>query len=195
MVAGLTGGIGSGKSTVARLFELMGCLLFESDAVAKDIYFDPEIREQVKALLGEKAYLSDKAIDKSYISSKIFTHKLLLQQLNEIIHPAVIKKSTLFVDANPGKIVIKETALLFEAKLEKHVDKIILVVADDETRIKRVMQRDGLSRDAVVQKLNSQLPQEENIKKANYIIYNNDSDLLIPQVVMVCDKLFKFQNA
>lgn len=195
MVVGLTGGIGSGKSTVARLFELMGCLLFESDAVAKEIYFEPEIREKVKDLLGEKAYLSEKAIDKSYISSKIFTDKLLLQHLNEIIHPAVVKKSTLFVDANPGKIVIKETALLFEAKLEKQMDKIILVVAEDETRIKRIMQRDGLSRDAVVQKINSQLSQEDKIKKADYIIYNNDSDLLIPQVVKVYDKLFKFQNA
>ncbi|PBQ33977.1 dephospho-CoA kinase [Sphingobacteriaceae bacterium] len=195
MVVGLTGGIGSGKSIVARLFELMGCLTFESDVVAKEIYFDPEVRQQVIGLLGAESYLSETTLNKAYISSKIFSDAKLLQSLNSIIHPAVIKKSRLFVDANPGKIVIKETALLFEAKLEKQMDKIILVVADDETRIQRVMQRDGISREEVLKKIDSQLPQEEKIKKADYVIYNSSTQLLTPQVVAVYKDLLKFQHA
>lgn len=195
MVAGLTGGIGSGKSTVARLFELMGCLHFESDVIAKEVYFDPEVREKVISLLGEKTYLPNGRIDKAYIGSKIFSDKTVLRDLNSIIHPAVIERTEIFVKANPGKIILKETALLFEAKLEKHMDKIILVVAGDETRVKRVMERDGLSREEVIQKINNQLSQEEKIKRSDYIIYNNDTDLLIPQVVKIYQELLKFENA
>lgn len=195
MVAGLTGGIGSGKSTVARLFELMGCLIFESDVVAKEIYFDANVRSKVVGLLGEQSYLSKTAINKEFISSKIFSDSKLLEGLNAIIHPAVIEKSRLLVEKHPDKIVIKETALLFEAKLEKQMDKTILVVADDEIRIKRVMQRDSLTREQVVKKINSQLLQEEKIKKSDYIIYNNETELLIPQVVAVYKDLLKFQNA
>lgn len=185
MIVGLTGGIGSGKSTVAKLFELLGCLVFESDKAARDIYFDPLIRPQVTALLGKESYLSEHAIDKAFISSKIFSDASLLKQLNAIIHPAVIGQSKRFAAAHPDRIVIKETALLFEAGLEKDVDTIVLVAADDETRIQRVMARDKLSREEVLRKINSQLSQEEKIKRSDRVIYNDESELLIPQVLKV----------
>lgn len=189
MVAGLTGGIGSGKSTVARLFELLGCAIFESDAIAKEVYFDPDVKPKVISLLGKESYLSETKIDKAFISSKIFSDTLLLQKLNAIIHPAVIHRSNLFLQKNPEKVVIKETALLFEAHLEKDVDKIILVVAQDETRISRVIQRDGLSREEVQKKIKSQLPQEEKVKKADFIIYNDETELVIPQVIKIYNAL------
>ncbi|MBS4065719.1 MAG: dephospho-CoA kinase [Chitinophagaceae bacterium] len=185
MVAGLTGGIGSGKSTVARLFELLGCAIFESDLAAKEVYFDPAIRPKIIELLGKESYLSETRIDKTYISSKIFSDTRLLQKLNTIIHPAVIDRSKRFIKENSGKVVIKETALLFEAHLEKEVDKIILVVANDETRISRVMQRDNLGREDVLKKIKSQLPQEEKMKKSDFIIYNDETTLVIPQVIEV----------
>lgn len=191
MVVGLTGGIGSGKSTVAKILELLGCAIFESDEVAKSVYFEPEIKTQVINLLGAQAYLSENQINKKHIGSKIFSDTTLLQKLNSIIHPSVIQKSKEFIAHHPDKIIIKETALLFEAKLEKEVDKIILVVAEDETRIHRVMQRDGLNKEEVQKKIASQLSQNEKIKKADYIVYNNETDLIVPQVIEIYKTLNK----
>lgn len=195
MVAGLTGGIGSGKSTVAKLFELLGCAVFESDDVARDVYFEPEIKSKVIELLGSESYRSPTSIDKKFISSKIFSDTQLLQQLNAIIHPAVIAKSKQFIKEHPNQLVIKETALLFEAHLENEVDVIILVVANDELRINRVMQRDGLTRGEVEKKIKSQLPQSEKIKKADFIIYNDETELVIPQVIKIYEALTRKTNA
>jgi dephospho-CoA kinase len=189
MIVGLTGGIGSGKSTVAKLFEIMGCAVFYSDTVAKEIYFDSAIKPKVINLLGEAAYISNNEIDKKYIGSKIFSDTNLLHQLNAIIHPAVIEKFKEFKKLNAGKLIVKETALLFEAKLESEVDKIVLVSANDELRINRVMQRDGLSKEEVVTKMKAQLPQEDKIKLADFVINNNEEDFLITQVLTIFSKL------
>lgn len=189
MVIGLTGGIGSGKSTVARLFEIIGCAVFYSDDVAKEIYFDREIRAKVISLLGSEAYVSETEINKKYISSKIFPDTPLLHGLNAIIHPAVIKKFDIFKKKHINNLVIKETALLFEAKLEGQADKIVLVAADDELRIKRVMQRDGLSKEEVIKKIQAQLPQQEKIEKSDFVIHNDEKEFLITQVLTIYNKL------
>ncbi|MCE3226657.1 MAG: dephospho-CoA kinase [Bacteroidetes bacterium] len=189
MIVGLTGGIGSGKSIVAKIFGMLGCALFNSDEAAKEIYFDEVIREKVIALLGKEAYLSDTEINKTFIGSKIFSDTVLLHQLNGIIHPAVKEEFKKFVVTNPGKLIIKETALLFEAKIDGDVDKIILVAANDELRIKRVMRRDGLNEQDVIRKIKSQLPQEEKIKRSHFVIYNNEQEFLITQVLDVYNKL------
>lgn len=189
MVIGLTGGIGSGKSTVARLFEIIGCAVFYSDDVAKEIYFDREIRAKVISLLGSEAYVSETEINKKYISSKIFSDTILLHGLNAIIHPAVIKKFEIFKKKHINNLVIKETALLFEAKLEGQADKIVLVAADDELRIKRVMQRDGLSKGEVIKKIQAQLPQQEKIEKSDFVIHNDEKEFLITQVLTIYNKL------
>ncbi|MBL7913123.1 MAG: dephospho-CoA kinase [Bacteroidia bacterium] len=192
MVIGLTGGIGSGKSTVAALFELMGCAVFYSDDVAREIYFDNTIKTQVIKLLGKEAYVSVEEIDKKYISSKIFSDTNLLHQLNAIIHPAVIERFKLFKEQNKGKLIIKETALLFEAKLEAQVDKIVLVAANDDLRIKRVMERDSLTEEEVMRKMKAQLPQEEKITRSDVVIYNNEEEFLITQALSVYEK---YKNA
>jgi len=182
MIIGITGGIGSGKSTVSQIFELLGCAVFNSDEVAKTIYFETEIKNKVLLLLGPEAYLSDAQLNKPFINSKIFSNTDLLQQLNAIIHPAVMHKFGEFVKHSKAKLILKETALLFEAHLESGCDKIIVVAANDELRIKRVMLRDKLSREAVLKKIQSQLSQEDKIKKADYVITNNEDKLVIPQV-------------
>lgn len=189
MVIGLTGGIGSGKSTVARLFEIIGCAVFYSDDVAKEVYFDKDIRAKVIDLLGKEAYISEKEINKKYISSKIFTDTALLHGLNAIIHPAVINKFKIFKNDHANQLVVKETALLFEAKLEAQVDKIVLVAADDELRIARVMQRDGLSKEEVVKKIKAQLPQQEKIERSDFVINNDEKEFLITQVLAIYKKL------
>lgn len=189
MIVGLTGGIGSGKSTVAKLFEVLGCAVFNSDEAAKLVYFDKQVKEKVKALLGNEAYVNETTLNKPYISSKIFSNTELLHQLNNIIHPAVKICFTGFKAENSSKIVIKETALLFEAKIDTEVDKIIMVAADDELRIQRVMHRDGLSRQDVMNKIQSQLPQNEKIKLSHFVIYNNEEEFLTTQVLNIYNKL------
>ena len=189
MIVGLTGGIGSGKSTVAKLFEVLGCSVFNSDDAAKEVYFESEHKAEIIKLLGKEAYKSDHELNKSHISNKIFSDTRLLHQLNNIIHPAVKLKFELFKKQNPTQLIIKETALLFEAKIEKEVNKIILVAADDELRINRVMQRDGITREDVLNKIKAQLPQSEKIKLADFVIYNNEKEFLITQVLRIYEEL------
>lgn len=189
MIVCITGGIGSGKSTVSRIFEMLGCSVFNSDDVAKTIYFEKEIKPLVIELLGPEAYLSASQLNKSFINSKIFSNTNLLQKLNAIIHPAVIYKFNEFVKLSKNKLILKETALLFEAHLDSACDKIIVVAADDELRINRVMLRDQLGKEEVQKKIQSQLSQADKIKKANYVITNNDDKLLLPQVIKVFQEL------
>lgn len=194
MIVGLTGCIGSGKSTVAKLFEMMGCVIFYSDLVAKQVYYDKEVRGKVIALLGDMAYKNETEINKAHISSVIFSDTILLHKLNAIIHPAVIEEFNRFAGTNKGRIIIKESALLFEAKLTAGIDKIIVVAATDDLRIKRVMQRENVSREDVLKKISSQLPQEEKIKKADFVISNNEEEFLITQVLEIHKQLKQLNN-
>jgi dephospho-CoA kinase len=189
MIIGLTGGIGSGKSVVARLFEILGCAVFNSDDAAKSVYFNETTRQRVIDLLGKEAYLGEKELNKPFISKKIFSDTDLLHKLNAVIHPEVKNYFENFKKENTGKMIVKETALLFEAKTSREVDKIVLVAASDELRIKRVMARDGLSHEEVLNKIKSQLPQEEKIKLSDYVIYNNEEEFLITQVLKIYGEL------
>ncbi len=189
MLVGLTGGIGSGKSTVAQLFKLLGGVIFNSDLAAKEVYYEKETRLKIINLLGENAYESPTKIDKDFIGRKIFSDTDLLHQLNAIIHPAVKEKFIHFTNQHPQQLIIKETALLFEANLEKEVDKIIVVTSDLNLRIKRLTLRDGLTLEHINKKIKSQLSDEEKIKRADFIIYNNETQLLIPQVISIFNQL------
>lgn len=189
MLAGLTGGIGSGKSVVANMLRILGCEVFDSDKVAKDIYFDGAVKPRIVNLLGQQAYLSDLAIDRAYISRKIFSDTRVLQELNHIIHPAVKARFEEFKHKHQGKIIIKETALLFEVNIYTEFDTIIVVAANDELRIKRVMERDGLNREQVMSKIKSQLSQDEKIKKAHFVVHNDETQLVIPQIISIFNQL------
>lgn len=190
MIAGLTGGIGSGKSTVAGLFVVLGWLHYNSDTVAKSLYFHPEIKKKIIRLLGEEAYLKDGTPNKPYIGTIVFGKAEILQQLNAILHPAVADHFKTFCKEHPHQNILKESALLFEAGLNQQMDKVILVTAPDEIRIQRVMKRDGLSRELVVARMKNQIPQEEKIKKADFVITNDEKTSLIEQVVKVHKVLF-----
>jgi dephospho-CoA kinase len=189
MVVGLTGGIGTGKSTVAKLFELLGAKVFNSDDNAKEQYFVPEIKQKVIALLGADCYLADGSLNRKYISGRIFSDTTLLQKLNSIIHPAVGNDFRDFVNSNPGKLIIKESALLFEVGLDKELDKIILVTSPLELRIERVMKRDNLTREEVMNKIKSQMSEAEKLKLARWVITNDEKEFLIPQTLKVFNEL------
>ncbi|MBO6186815.1 MAG: dephospho-CoA kinase [Chryseobacterium sp.] len=173
-IIGLTGGIGSGKTTVAKFIEEFGFPVYYSDDRAKDIVNDDEdLKIKIKELLGSDAYDKDGIYDRKFVAAKVFNDKELLQSLNQIIHPAVRLDFEDWVKKQTKYLVFKETALLFELKLHKQCYRSVLVTAEDNLRIKRVMDRDGKTYREVQSVMEKQMPEKEKIKLANCIIYNN----------------------
>jgi dephospho-CoA kinase len=190
MIIALTGGIGSGKTTIAKLFETMGCLIYYSDEKAKELYYDTEIKKRVIQLLGSDAYSANGSLNSTFIAGIIFKDKTKLESLNAIIHPALEKDFEIFVkQQSPDRIIIKESALIFETDSYKKIKTIILVTAPLEQKIKRVMQRNKMPRENVVKRMSAQWPDEQKIPLANYIITNDDTEAVIPQVISVLKKI------
>ncbi len=189
MIVGLTGGIGSGKTVVSKLFELLGCKVYNSDERAKDLYFKPSVKLQVIQLLGQEAYIGETEINKTVISQKIFSDTTVLHQLNNIIHPAVKLDFNEFCESHPKAIIIKETALLFETGIYKEVVKSVLVTAPVDIKIERVMKRNQLSKAEVEKRMLAQWIDEQKIPLSSFIINNSGSEALIPQVISIVEKL------
>ena len=190
MIIALTGGIGSGKTTIAKLFETMGCLIYYSDEKAKELYYQTEIKKRVIQLLGSEAYSANGSLNRTYIAEVIFKDKTALESLNAIIHPALEKDFEMYVNQqHPNCIIIKESALIFETDSYKKFKTIILVTAPIEQKIKRVMQRNIISRESVEKRMSTQWPDEKKIPLANYIITNSDTEAIIPQVISILKKI------
>ncbi len=173
-IIGLTGGIGSGKTTVAKFIEDFGFPVYYSDDRAKDIVNDnDDLKVKIKELLGDESYDENGLYNRKFVAEKVFNNKELLQSLNEIIHPAVRLDFEDWVEKQTKYLIFKETALLFELKLHKQCYRSVLVTAEDNIRIKRVMDRDGKTYREVQSVMEKQMPEKEKIKLANCIIYNN----------------------
>lgn len=190
MIIGLTGGIGSGKSTVAKLFETMGCAIYNSDDRAKELYFKPVIKKAVIDLLGSESYVNETTLNRDYISKKVFSDTNLLQQLNAIIHPAVKEDFVQFQSKFPlNTIIIKESALLFETGIYKDLNYNILVTAPIDLKIERVMQRNSFSKTEIEQRMKAQWSDEQKSPLANTIISNDNQTALMPQVISIIETL------
>lgn len=173
-IIGLTGGIGSGKTTVAKFIEDCGFPVYYSDDRAKDIVNDNEdLKIRIKELLGSDSYDENGLYNRKFVAEQVFNNKDLLQSLNEIIHPAVRLDFEDWVKKQTKYLIFKETALLFELQLNKQCYRSILVTAEDNIRIKRVMDRDGKTYREVQSVMEKQMPEKEKIKLADCIIYNN----------------------
>lgn len=173
-IIGLTGGIGSGKTTVAKFIEDFGFPVYYSDDRAKDIVNDnDDLKIKIKELLGDNSYDKNGLYNRKFVAEKVFNNNELLQSLNEIIHPAVRLDFEDWVKKQTKYLVFKETALLFELKLNKQCYRSVLVTAEDNIRIKRVMDRDGKTYREVQSVMEKQMPEREKIKLADCIIYNN----------------------
>ncbi|WP_265428560.1 dephospho-CoA kinase [Chryseobacterium sp. YIM B08800] len=173
-IIGLTGGIGSGKTTVAKFIEDFGFPVYYSDDRAKDIVNDnDDLKAKIKELLGDESYDENGLYNRKFVAEKVFNNKDLLQSLNEIIHPAVRLDFEDWVKKQTKYLIFKETALLFELKLNKQCYQSVLVTAEDNIRIKRVMDRDGKTYREVQSVMEKQMPEKEKIKLADCIIYNN----------------------
>lgn len=174
MIVGLTGGIGSGKSTVADLFRQHGVPIYDSDVEAKKIMEgSDEVRQAIGDLFGPKAY-SGKTLNRKLIADEVFNNPDRLSQLNAIVHPAVRAHFLKWVDGQIFPYVIQETALIFENKMQENYDAIILVTAPEETRIQRVTARDKVSRQQVKARMANQLPDTKKMKGADVVIQNLD---------------------
>lgn len=191
---GITGNIGSGKTTVTRIFSLLGIPIYDSDTRAKELMVgNKELVDKISNLLSKEAYFLDGGLNRKFISQKVFNNPNLLQQLNALVHPAVFEDFESWVQKQDSAYILKEAALLFESNSYKNLDEIIVVEADLNTRIKRTMDRDGLDEDSVKARINNQMNQEEKIALANFVVHNTNS-LLIPQVLNIHQKLLQSLN-
>ena len=184
---GITGGIGSGKSTVCRIFhQALGIPIFYADIWAKKLLnFDPELRKGIVELFGEEAYTPDGEYNRPYVANIAFSDSKKLLALNALVHPAVEAESLEWHQhqAELGcPYTLKEAALIVESGGQKHLDFLIAVTAPEDLRIQRVMERDHISEAQVRARMQGQLPESEKLKLANFIIINDGLQLLLPQV-------------
>ena len=190
---GITGGIGSGKSIVSKLLEVLGIPVYIADVEAKKIVTLPDIKKKLTNAFGKMLYINGE-LDKAYLASIIFNDKKSLQQVNSIIHPEVKKDFITWAEYQQKEMVGIESAILYEAGFEKEVDCIITVTAPLAIRIFRVMKRNNLSQEQVKDRINNQLSNEEKAKHANFIIINDDKRSVIPQVLNIVQQLSCLPN-
>ena len=186
MIVGLTGGIGSGKSTIAQLFKELGVPVYDSDKEAKLLMnTSATLRKSIETLLGKKAY-RENTLNREYISNKVFKDDELLSKLNEIVHPEVKKA---WCVKQSSKYVVQESALIFENKSEGNYDKVILVTAPVSVRIARVISRDSVPESAVLQRIDNQLSDDEKLNLADYVIDNIDLAKTTESIKSIHDQL------
>lgn len=189
---GLTGGIGAGKSTAAKLFEFLGVPVYYADDAAKELMnIDATIREKIISSFGNETYL-DNILQRKILAKKVFGNELEIQKINAIVHPVVFAHFDQWcLERSHLPYIVKEAALIFETILYQKLDKVIHVTAPEELRIARVMLRDGCSKQDVLDRIARQLGEEEKLKRADFILYNDEIHPLIPQVVSLHQKMMQ----
>jgi dephospho-CoA kinase len=188
---GLTGGIGSGKTTVAHIFEVLGIPVFYADDAAKRLMNEDEnLKQQIIGHFGEESYVDGK-LNRSYLSDIVFSDAEKTKLINSIIHPATIANAELWMNKQIAPYAIKEAALIFEAAAEKYLDLVIGVQTPLHLRIQRVMQRDNITEEAVQTRMQKQMNEDEKMSRCNFVIVNDEKELLIPQVVRLHEKLLE----
>lgn len=180
---GITGGIGSGKSTVSKIFEVLGIPVYYADDASKRLMNeDEELKEKLRSTFGDKTYV-DGQLDRAYVAAVVFNDPGKLVLLNSIMHPATIKDAEKWMLRQTTPYAIKEAALIFESGSQEYLDKVIGVYTPVTVRIHRVMQRDNVTREEVLSRMNKQIDEDMKMRLCDYIITNNEQELLIPQVI------------
>lgn len=192
ILVGLTGNIGSGKTTVSRLFSMLGVPVYHADEKGRQFLGFPEVQEKVISLFGEEVLDEYGKIDRKKLASVVFADKEKLRQLNEVIHPMVRKDFRQWANKQAGyPYVMEEAAILFESGLAGDFDKIVLVTAPEHLRISRVCKRDGVGADSVRQRARHQWREEDKESLSDFIIKNNETSLVIDQVGEIHQELLK----
>lgn len=186
---GLTGGIGSGKSTVAKIFETLGIPVYYADEAAKRVMNENEdLRKKLIHYFGVDAYI-DNQLNRKHISSQVFGNPDKLALLNSLVHPLTLSDAEAWIKLQTSPYIVKEAALIFESDAWKYLDKVIGVSAPYQLRLNRVMKRDNISAEEVQVRMNKQLKEEEKMNRCDYVIINDESELVIPQVIAIHEKL------
>ncbi len=183
---GITGGIGSGKTTICKIFEVLGIPIFYADKVARQIMVeDAVLIEAVKDTFGEESYFDNGILNNKHIAAIVFNNTAELEKLNMLVHPAVFRAFDSWIEQVPQYIpyVLKEAALLFESGSYKMCDQSILVIAPEVVKLKRVTERDGITDDQVRARMDKQFTDEEKRLMTDHIIHNNEQRSLIAQVI------------
>lgn len=186
---GITGGIGSGKSVVAKILEIMGYPVYSSDQRAKDLmHEDHSIVDGLKKLFGEEAYIGG-VLNRPYLAAQIFQDESKRAAMNSVVHPAVRKDFKDWVEAQQSPLVFQESALLFETGNYRSFDAVFLVGASEEIRIQRVKERDSLTDEQVFSRFNAQMPESEKRKLTDLVIENNGTAFLVPQILRLIKQI------
>jgi dephospho-CoA kinase len=187
---GLTGGIGSGKTTVAKLLSVLGFPVYNSDERAKIITnTNPNILLKIRELFGDRVFNSNGELNRLELGQIVFSDANKLQILNSIIHPEVAIDFENWIKHQHAKIVFKEAAIIFELSLEKRLDQVWVISAPDDMRIERVVSRSDISEEEVKERMKRQLPQSDIIEKADFVIINDNKHLIIPQVLQAINEI------
>ena len=188
---GLTGGIGSGKTTVAQIFEVLGVPVYYADDAAKRLMNeDGNLKQQIIQHFGEESY-SNGILNKQYLAATVFSNPEKTAIINSIIHPATIADAEKWMGKQNTPYAIKEAALIFEADADKKLDLVIGVYANETLRIKRVMERNNISEEAVRLRMQNQMDEQTKMSLCDVVILNDEEDLLIPQVIAFHENLLK----
>ena len=192
---GITGGIGTGKSTICEIFALLGIPVYNADKAAKRLMATNEgLKKQLIATFGTAAFTSTGDLDSTYLANKVFTDEKALKQLNALVHPSVLADFDQWCSKQIAPYVLKEAALLIESGSYKQCDYTILVESPIALRINRLLNRDKSSEAQIRARIANQLPEEEKAKVANYLLLNDEKHLLIPQILALHTQFLKASN-
>lgn len=188
---GLTGGIGSGKSTIAKIFFTLGIPVYDADSAAKKLMVtSPQIKQGIIETFGEEAYIGGQ-LNRPYIASIVFNNEEKLKQLNNITHPVTIQDSVDWFNMQDAPYAIKEAALIFESDSHKHLDYVIGVYSPEKLRIERTMKRDNITEEKVRERINKQMNEEQKMKLCDFVIDNSGTQSVIEQVYQLHIKLMQ----
>ena len=191
---GLTGGIGSGKTLISVIFNHLGIPIYYADQAAKDLQnSDPEIIDKLTHLFGNDLY-KDGNLNKGYLASIVFSNPEKLKALNTVMHPATVQAAAHWMQKQSTPYAIKEAALIFEANAQTELDYIIGVYAPENLRIQRTIQRDQLDVEQVKKRIQHQMNDDQKMKRCDFVIVNDEKQLLIPQVLSIHNQLITLSN-
>jgi dephospho-CoA kinase len=186
---GVTGGIGSGKTSVCKVFSVLGVPVFSADHAARIIIdSDEHIKNAINSIAGADLY-SNGCLDRTALATLIFNNNTLLTKVNSLVHPVVFNHFAIWEKNQTAPYIIMEAAILFESGASKLVDKVATIVASEEERLNRVVLRSKLSRQQVLERMRNQLDDESRIRLSDYIIYNSENDMIIPAILKIHENI------
>ena len=191
----ITGSIGSGKSVVSRIMNVLGVPVYDCDINAKRLMTDDEfIVSELKRMFGDECYEDDGTLNRQYIASRIFTDKENIKRVNSLVHPVVKRDFEEWAEKQESSVVAVETAILYESGMIEAVDKVLVVWADRETAISRTIQRSGMNRIQVENRMNNQMSVDDLLLMSDYSLYNDGDEPLLPRVMSIIEELKNISN-